>query len=150
MKIEVKRLYKKANYTIGKIYVDGQYISDTLEDTDRGLTQDMPNDEIAKKKVFGKTAIPSGEYDVTLSVISPKFGKMPYYKEVCGGRLPRLLSVPGFYGVLIHVGAAADNTEGCILVGYNKQKGRLVDGKEAFKKLYGKIKEAKGIKIDIR
>lgn len=93
MKIEVKRLYKKANYTIGKIYVDGQYVSDTLEDTDRGLTQEMTDGEIEKKKVFGKTAIPSGEYDVTLSVISPKFGKMPYYKEVCGGRLPRLLSV---------------------------------------------------------
>lgn len=149
MNIEVKRLYKKADYTIGKLYVDGQYVSDTLEDTDRGLTQDMSEDEISKKKVYGKTAIPSGEYEVTLSVISPKFGKMPYYKDVCGGRLPRLLSVPGFYGVLIHVGSTAGNTEGCVLVGYNRERGRLVDGKAAFKKLYGIIKDTKGIKINI-
>ena len=37
MEILVKRKAKKSKYTIGKMYIDGQYICDTLEDTDRGL-----------------------------------------------------------------------------------------------------------------
>ncbi len=149
MKIEVKRLYKKTGYTVGKMYVDDKYICDTLEDVDRGLRSDMTENEISKKKIYGKTAIPSGEYRVTLNVTSPKFGSMPFYKDVCDGRLPRLLCVPGFTGVLIHVGANAGNTEGCILVGYNKERGRLVDGKDAFRKLWAAIKGTRDLTVNI-
>lgn len=149
MRIEVKRLYRKPAYTVGKMYVDGSYVCDTLEDTDRGLDSSMPVEDIARRKVYGKTAIPSGEYEATVAVMSPKFGQMPFYKEVCGGRLPRLIGVPGFIGVLIHAGRTADNTDGCVLVGYNRAVGQLLDGKEAFRKLWGLVKDARTLTVKI-
>ena len=65
MRITVKRIAKKNTYTIGKLYVDGQYLCDTLEDKDRGLTDSMSESEIKKKKVMHQTAIPTGIYKVS-------------------------------------------------------------------------------------
>ena len=100
-KLKLERAYKKEGYTIGNLYVNGGFFCNTLEDTDRGLTSKMSPLEIAGRKIPGQTAIPTGKYDITLNVVSPKFGKRPAY-AFCGGKLPRLLNVPGFEGVLIH------------------------------------------------
>ena len=127
MKIVVNRLYKKDTYTIGKLFVNGEYICDTLEDKDRNLKQSMLKNEIASIKVPAKTAIPSGIYKVNLKTFSPKFGRREFYKITCKGNLPRLENVPGFEGVLIHCGNSANDTEGCILVGENKIKGGLIN-----------------------
>lgn len=108
MKIELKRLFIKPTYTIGKLYVNGQYFCDTLEDKVRNLSRE--------KKVPGQTAIPSGEYEVIVNV-SPRFKR----------KLPRLLNVPGFEGILIHRGNSPEDTAGCILVGENKQPGRVIN-----------------------
>lgn len=83
MEIKVERTFLGSDYTVGKMYIDGEYFSDTLEDTVRDLTKE--------KKVYGKTAIPAGRYEVILNY-SPKFKK----------ELPRLLNVPHFDGILIH------------------------------------------------
>lgn len=101
MKLLLDRKYKKAEYTIGNLYIDGVWFCSTLEDRDRGLTKDMPVSRIKVLKVKDKTAIPTGTYAVTLRIQSPKF---KYYKayEFCDGYLPRLCQVPGFDGVLIH------------------------------------------------
>ena len=90
-------------------------------------------------------------YEITLNVASPRFSKYEYYMDICDGRLPRLLNVPGFDGILLHVGTTAENSSGCILVGYNKIKGKLTEGKMVFAKLYDLMKEAKdrGEKITI-
>ena len=64
MEILLKRIAKKDTYTIGKFYIDGVYQCDTLEDKDRGLSKDMPLEDIKKNKVYGKTAIPVGKYQV--------------------------------------------------------------------------------------
>lgn len=149
MKIEVKRIDKGASYTMGQLYVDGKLICDTLEDVDRNLNQHMSEEQIRQKKVYGETAIPRGTYSVTLNVFSSKFGSMPFYKETCGGKLPRLLNVPGYDGVLIHVGKRVENTLGCILVGKKISAGHLDDGKAAFKKLWETIKDGKDITISI-
>ena len=117
MKLRLERKYKKEKYTIGNLYVDGVFFCNTLEDVDRGLTQETTALEIAEKKVYGETAIPTGTYKVVLDVYSPAFGKKDYYKHFCGGYLPRLLNVKGFNGILIHRGVHQDHTEGCILVG---------------------------------
>jgi hypothetical protein len=53
MKLTVKRVAKQPTYTIGKLYVNDKYFCDTLEDVDRGLTDKMTVDEIAKIKVKG-------------------------------------------------------------------------------------------------
>lgn len=143
MKITLDRKYKLPNYTIGKIYVDGKYFADSLEDTDRGLTQDMTLDEIKKRKIKGKTAIPAGTYEITLNVVSPKYSKNPwYYTNMRKGRVPRLLDVPCWEGVLIHAGNKPEDTEGCILVGYNKVKGQVIDSRKTLKALYTQMFDA--------
>jgi hypothetical protein len=73
MKLLLDRKYKKDTYSIGKLYVDGVYFSDTVEDKDRGLTDKDSLDKIKATKVYAKTAIPLGTYKITMGVISPKF-----------------------------------------------------------------------------
>jgi hypothetical protein len=63
----------------------------------------MSLEEIKKIKVPNETAIPAGAYNVTLNVVSPKFKDRAWAKPY-GGKVPRILNVPGFEGVLIHPG----------------------------------------------
>lgn len=153
MKLTVDRIFKSSEYTIGKLYIDGEYFCDTLEDTDRGLSQNMNIENIKKIKISAKTAIPTGIYKVYTNIVSPRFSKYKFYQDTCQGKVPRLLSVPGFEGILIHVGdgyKGPDLTEGCILVGKNKIKGGLLNGKETFKELYNIIKDENDLIIEIK
>ncbi|MGM9733416.1 MAG: DUF5675 family protein [Prevotella sp.] len=136
MDIKVKRIARKDKYTIGKLYVNGVYVCDTLEDKDRGLRQDMALPEIQKLKVKNETAIPSGKYSVRLDVESPRFGGQSFYKSVCNGCLPRLENVPGFEGVLIHCGNTDKDSSGCILIGQNKVVGQVINSRDTFTKLW--------------
>ena len=150
MKLLLERITKKDGYTIGRLSIDGTYFCDTLEDTDRGLTSDMTIEEILKIKVAGKTAIPTGTYRLTLSVQSRKFlGKEQY--SFCHAYLPRLISVPGSEGVLIHIGNYPKDTDGCILVGRNTTPGAVMESTKTFKTLYEKLQTYTGsIWITIR
>lgn len=141
MKLVLERKYKSDNYTIGKLHIDGNYFCDTLEDKDRGLNTSMPLAEIQKIKVKHKTAIPIGTYKIGMNIISPKYCTSPLYKNI-RGRLPRLLNVPGYEGVLIHIGNTPDDTSGCILVGANKIKGQVINSTDTFNKLYEKLNKA--------
>ena len=151
MQLLLMRIYKGQSYTIGKLYVDGKYICDTLEDADRGLSDAMSVEEIAEKKIKCLTAIPYGCYKVTLNVKSPSFSKKAYYKNYCDGYLPRLINVKGFDGILIHRGSNDSNSCGCILVGYNTIKGQLTDSQKAFEEVYELLKSAKDeINLEIK
>ena len=141
MEIKLKRIARKEGYTIGRLFVDGERVCDTLEDRDRGLTQRMSTAQICGVKVKGETAIPTGRYMVDMRTVSPRFGGRRQY-AFCNGRLPRLCSVPGFDGVLIHIGNTARDTEGCVLVGENKAVGQVLDSAAAFGRLYPMLKEA--------
>ena len=152
MEILVERKWKKDNYTIGNLYINGKWFSNTLEDKDRGLKDSMSLTEIKTLKKPRTTAIPTGTYEVTLNVVSPKFSKYPFYNSINGGRVPRLLNVKGFDGILIHVmdgPKGANLSEGCIGVGRNLIKGGLLQGKEYYKKLYDILKNSKD-KITIK
>lgn len=116
------------------MFIDGVLFSDTLEDKDRGIIQSMPTTEIYKRKVYGSTAIGAGRYKIRMDIISPKFKKRSWAAPY-GGRLPRLEDVPGFDGILIHVGNSPADTNGCVLIGYNRVKGKVVDSAKAFKAL---------------
>lgn len=143
MKLTIKRTVTRNSYTLGKLYIDGVYFCDTLEDKDRGLTQDMNIGQIQLLKINGETAIPKGIYKVTLDVISPKFSKYPFYMETCKGKLPRLIDVKGYEGVLIHVadGLKRDSlVQGCIGVGNLSAEEYLMNGKKVFAELYNKLK----------
>ena len=72
MKLRLDRKYKKATYSLGKLYVDGVYFCDTVEDKDRGLTDKDSLEKIKKVKVYAQTAIPTGTYKITLDIVSPK------------------------------------------------------------------------------
>lgn len=149
MELKLKRIAKKPTYTIGKLYIDGKYFCDTIEDTDRGLSSTMNEAVIVAKKIKHKTAIPAGKYAVDMRTVSPRFGAQSFYKDVCGGRLPRLQGVKGFDGVLIHCGNTAEDSSGCILVGYNTVKGMVTNSKETFRRLYQVIAKADSVFLTI-
>ena len=123
MKIEVNRIFKASNYTIGELSVNNNYVCDTLEDRVR------PTGE----KVYGETAIPSGTYTVTLSY-SNRFKKT----------MPEILNVPNFSGIRIHCGNSSKDTEGCLLVGKwdGKTENWISDSKNSYNKLYSLLEEA--------
>ena len=106
--LELNRIAKKTLYTIGRLFVDGKYFCDTLEDRCRDLDKE--------EKVMNETAIPEGIYEVIVNV-SAKFRR----------KLPLLLDVPHFSGIRIHRGNMYKDTSGCILVGENKQQGRVIN-----------------------
>ena len=146
MELLLRRIARRDTYTIGHLYIDGKYFCDTIEDKDRGLRQDMQPSVIRATKRKGVTAIPTGRYRVTLDVRSPKFSQKKYEKNYgfCDGYLPRLINVPGFDGVLIHVGNTARDTEGCLLVGKNTRVGKVLESRVTFVKLYERLKGAEG------
>lgn len=144
MEIVLNRKWKKPNYTIGTLNIDGKFFCNTLEDTDRGLKDSMSLNEIKNIKKPHITAIPTGTYEVTLNVVSPRFGSKSFYKEVCNGKVPRLLNVKGFDGVLIHTGNKAEDTDGCILVGQNKAVGQVLNSQNTFRELYKILAKATG------
>lgn len=153
MRLTLKRTYNNAKYCIGHLYIDGKYFCDTLEDCDRGLDQKMTLKEIINRKLKGITAIPTGIYAISLNTVSPKYSKKKFFMDLCKGKMPRLLNVPGYDGILIHPGRKPEHTDGCLLVGYNKVKGGLVDSTDAFVKLYTILAKAKenheGLYIEI-
>ena len=142
MKLKVERRWPKPTYTIGRLYIDGLYYCNTLEDRDRGLKQTDTTAYIKSRKVVGETAVPKGTYGVAMNVTSPKYAAVTWYWNFCQGKMPRLLSVPGFDGILIHPGTTALDTKGCILVGLNKKVGKLTDSKATFQQIYRLMKAA--------
>lgn len=118
MKMKLKRTFKGAEYTIGKLYLNDEYFCDTLEDVVRP----------EGRKIAGKTAIPTGEYKVVLTE-SKRFKKL----------LPLLINVPNFTGVRIHSGNTHHDTEGCILVGENKVKGRVINSRATMNRLMAQL-----------
>jgi len=142
MNLRVERRWRKATYTIGILYIDGVRFCETLEDTDRGLTDEMSVSTIKTRKIYGETAIPLGTYPVVMNVRSPKYSAVKFYKELCDGKMPRVTGVKGFEGILIHPGNSALDTLGCLLVGRNTVVGGLTKSRDTFKALYEKMSEA--------
>ncbi len=133
MNITIDRKYKKETYTIGIMYINGKRFSETMEDKDRGLNDSMPESEIKLKKVYGRTAIPSGTYKLKMSY-SSKFATRPWGKKY-KGKVIEISNVKGFSGVRIHPLNTAEDSLGCIGVGRNLEKGKIVNSTEYYYKL---------------
>jgi len=131
MHIELKRRFLGEHYTIGSLFIDGQYFSDTIEDKVRDYNKDGDLLDAGETKVFGETAIPYGVYEVELTM-SPKFKRL----------LPLVKRVPHFTGIRIHRGNTAGDSHGCILPGENKVKGKVVRSTKYEMALVEKIFEA--------
>lgn len=117
MKLKLIRDTFTDESTIGKLYIDGSEFCNTLEDYDRRM-------EAGGKKVYGKTCVPRGTYEVIID-FSPKYNR----------EMPHILNVPGFEGVRIHSGNVAADSEGCILVGSIRNKDFIGNSKTTFNKL---------------
>lgn len=127
MKLEIKRLHKTDNSTIGELTIDGKFECYTLEDKEREFV-----------KIKGETAIPKGTYKVIINQ-SNRFKRL----------LPLLIDVPNFEGVRIHAGNSNHDTEGCILVGQNRSVDYITKSRKAFESLFKKMQGAKNITITI-
>lgn len=138
MKLKLVRKYRKETYTIGKLYVDGVYFCDTIEDKDRGLDDAMGLAEIMVKKRYGETAIPYGTYKVEITY-SPKYKKL----------MPEIKNVKGFSGIRIHSGNTAKDTLGCLIIGRNTQVGMVTESRKTYNKLFALMKDKKDISIEI-
>lgn len=123
MKVKVERKWPKSEYTIGRMYIDGEFLCNSLEDADRGLQQWWSLAEIQNAKVYGETAIPKGIYKVTMTY-SPRFKR----------QMPQVMNVPGFTGVRIHSANKATQLEGCIALGFNTQPGMVTKSRMTCKK----------------
>lgn len=136
MELRLERIALRSEYTIGKLYVDGKYVCDTIEDTVRDLDKDgkFANGEV---KIPGKTAIPYGRYEITMKVKSPKYSNFTKYSwaKKYDGYLPRLLNVSNFEGVLLHPGNTSSESAGCILTGENKVVGKVINSVNTFRRL---------------
>lgn len=130
MEVLVKRIARKENYTIGRMYIDGKYVCDTLEDADRLY--------FGKPKIMHVTAIPCGRYELLLNNKSPRFKDLEPYKTHGGGCVPLVNNVPQFSGVRIHVGNTERDTDGCILVGKNTVVGKVLSSKVTYISLMDK------------
>lgn len=130
MKLTLKRIALRPTYTIGKLYIDDAYFCDTLEDTVRDTNKSGKFDN-GEQKIKGKTAIPYGTYEIKWTY-SPRFKKYT----------PQLMNVPSFEGIRIHAGNTSADTEGCLILGENKQVGKVLNSRATINKFYPIIKEA--------
>ena len=130
MKLKIKRKFLGDKYTIGDFYINEVFFCNTLEDKVRDINKDGDLNDFNESKVYGKTAIPYGEYDVVLSM-SPKFKRL----------LPEILNVPHFTGIRIHRGNTAKDSAGCPLLGENKVKGMVINSTKYEKELVKVLKE---------
>jgi hypothetical protein len=133
MKLRLMRKATKLSYCEGTLTLDGKPFCDTLEDRDRGATQDMSftytkgnvgfwkrPDGSMIEKVYGETAIPKGTYNLTT---------MWWAKHEC--YVVGVLRVNGFLGILMHNGMTSGHSEGCVLLGKKTSPGRL-DGSRIY------------------
>jgi len=143
MKLQLKRIFRGASYTIGKLYVDGAYECDVIEDRVRELPPACPNTPrgvacACRGKVYAETAIPAGTYRVTM-VYSPRFKRV----------LPCLHDVPHFLGILIHGGSDQSSSAGCLVVGRNTSKGKVSESRATLDALLKKMSGQKNMTIEI-
>lgn len=137
MELVLKRIAKKKGYSIGRLYIkktvldeysageELEYVCDTLEPQWRDYAK-------GARKIKGKSAIPEGRYPIVIT-FSPTFKKW----------LPLLVNVPMFSGIRIHAGNTVKDTQGCILVGENREVGKVLNSRKNVEIIKSKIVEAK-------
>lgn len=131
MELKVIRKEFTSKTTIGELYINDVFFCYTLEDVDRGLTQDMSKKDIEAKKVYGKTAIPYGRYEIIMSWSNKFKCVMPLVNEVVG-----------YTGIRIHKGNSEVDTLGCLLVGMKKGVDKITNSTQAFDRLFVLLQEA--------
>jgi hypothetical protein len=138
MLLELIRRPTERDATVGELMLDGKRICFTLED----MVREIKGRDVASWKIKGVTAIPCGNYRVTLEN-SPRFGPSTL----------TINDVPGFCAIRMHAGNTSQDTEGCILLGMLITGNEILGGTsrpavEAVKKIVKKALDA-GEKVEI-
>lgn len=133
MKVLLDRKWKKQTYTIGRVYIDGVFFSNSMEDKDRGLSQDMSLLDILALKQKSLTAIPTGTYTVMMTY-SPKYQRM----------MPQVMDVPGFDGIRFHSFNTAEDSDGCIGLGMNDKPGWISNSRKTHTEFEKRLRDAGG------
>jgi hypothetical protein len=132
MELQLKRETFTEQSTIGTLTIDGIFECFILEDKDRGLSDTLSLEQISKVKVYGKTAIPYGRYEIDWTM-SARFKVF----------MPILLNVKGYAGIRIHKGNTEIDSLGCLLCGTRKKSNMITESTLATRNLYAKIEAAK-------
>lgn len=103
MIITIHRAWPKRDYIIGRVFVNGVFLCNSLEPP--------------LNRVYFP-GIPCGAYDITLST-SSKFRAVR----------PFIAAVPKRTGIMIHEGNTVKDTRGCILLGDNLTAGMVSNSK---------------------
>lgn len=143
IKLLLKRKFLSEKYTIGDLFINGEFFCNTIEDTVRELPSvcHYTSDGLSckcKEKIYARTAIPAGEYKITMEY-SPKFKR----------KLPCLHDVPHFLGILIHPGTTEKDSAGCLICGKNTIKGKVTGSRATSDKLNAILFKEKDISITI-
>lgn len=111
--------------TLGQLYLNGEYVGYTCEDT-------LRPDRI---KLKHETAIEEGMY------YSRK------YTSTTFGECIAIDDVPNFTHIRIHGGNTHENSSGCVLLGLNRDKEnfRISNSRPAMDKLYEMLDDSKPI-----
>ena len=140
MNLQLIRKEFTSESTIDELFIDGNFFCYTLEDVVRDKNNDGDLDDKGEEKVYGKTAIPKGKYEIIIN-----------YSERFKQQMPLLLNVKGFEGIRIHKGNSAVDTHGCLLLGKSKSKDFIGVSNLAYNEFMTTLKKAtKGEKIFIQ
>lgn len=147
--LEVVRSSFYDKFTTGKLFVNDIFYCYTLEPyfidyksevRENFLLSDIKSIKHCEKVYHNRyVAIPNGVYDLNLNIVSPLYFNRNNWKNFNGGKMPRIMGVPAYDGILIHPGNTFVDTRGCVLVGEYLSKDKLYNSTVAFKNLYNKL-----------
>ncbi len=131
MELKLKRTIHTGKTTTGELWLNGRFECWTLEAPDRDLHQHLPLVEITRRKLLMTTAIPTGQYEMTLNWSN----RWKMY-------MPLVMDVPGFAGVRLYADHVAASTDGCILLGCSTGQNNVYNSRMALRNLLAKLKGA--------
>ena len=121
--VKVRYIATKEKYTIGKLYIDGEYMCDTL------------TPPLRKDYIRGSSSVPRGKYKLSMEYVSPRFSGKEPYRSVAKGKVPRVTEFRGSQNILFHCGNIAEQTEGCFLLGQNTVVGKVLNSQVTYKRV---------------
>lgn len=121
MELLVDRFIFAKDYTMSRVYVNNNLFCYGLEPYDAGIDKYTDVDEILEYKKQRKIAIPLGNYTM-------EYGWSNRYKQ----NMPKIIQVPGFAGILWHIGNTEKDTNGCLLIGKFYNVGMLYESRKTF------------------
>lgn len=168
MELLLDRNYRTELTTISDFYINSIFESNILEDKDRGLYNSMSLEKIKSIKQYGKTCIPytdDNEYIIGWR-ISQRFSNQYFWSDLYKKLIPFkeyslltavektnysahemmwITNTKGFDFCYFHWGNTHLHTLGCLIIGKRKNNDFVENSRDAYIKMYQKIRPLKNI-----